>query len=162
MILRRVLLIGQAPGPNTDPELPLYPTSKTSTGGRLQELMGISREEYLDLFDRINLLNEFPGRHRRDAKIAAAAVRPLLHSRTVVLVGRNVAQSFGLDADFHDWMEWPLNECGMCLVSVIPHPSGRNHWYNDKSNRLAARRFWRDTIKNLTEDGNLVLSFPSE
>lgn len=166
MMHRRILLIGQAPGPNTDPALPLYPYSRTSTGGKLQELMDLSRLQYLDLFDRINLLNKFPGRQARDdrfpmreAKIAASAIKPLLHSRTVVLVGRNVANAFELEADFHDWMEWPLNEGGVCLVAVVPHPSGRNHWYNQKKNKQAARRFWRTTIKNLVEDEESVLSF---
>lgn len=169
MINRRVLLIGQAPGPNTDPTLPLYPTSRASTGGRLLELMGIDREEYVHHFDRVNLLNKFPGRNKRDdkfpmahAKIAASAVKPLLHGRSVVMIGRNVAEAFQLEVDFHEWMELPLNEGGLCQVAVVPHPSGRNHWYNVEANRKVARKFWRGLIKSMREYEENVLSFVPE
>jgi len=157
----RPLLVGQAPGPNTDPTLPLFPVPRTSAGGRLQELMGLTRGEYLKTFERVNLLYEFPGRHKRDDKFpmmlawpAAQAMRPLLAGRTVVLVGRNVASAFELEAEFHEWVEWPVRrpcllsrDPGTARVAVIPHPSGRNHWYNDPANREAARSFWEALLR---------------
>lgn len=160
----RPLLIGQAPGPNTNPALPLFPVPTTSAGGRLLDLMGLSRREYLKTFDRVNLLPYFPGQHKRDdkfpmtpAKLAAQVMMPLLSERTVVLVGRNVANAFKLGADFHEWTDWQVRrrcpvkgELGQCRVAVIPHPSGRNHWYNDETNREAARAFWADFLDKKT------------
>ncbi len=165
----RPLLIGQAPGPRTDPELPLFPVPNTSTGGRLKEIMGIRRYEYLRIFERINLLPTFPGQHKRDdkfpiasARLAAAAMRSLLAGRVVILVGRNVARAFGHVEEFHQWVDWAVRRpCKIardnpyCRVAVIPHPSGRNHWYNDQANREAAQRFWNDFLRGERK----VLSF---
>lgn len=113
----------------------------------MAELAGLSPPEYLRTFDRTNLLHTFPGRWKRDdrwpvrdAAIAAAAMRPLLGGRRVVLVGRNVATAFGYeDMDFHEWFEdsqWSFE------VAVVPHTSGRNHWYRKPGNEERARAFW--------------------
>lgn len=142
------LLIGQAPGPNTDSRLPLYPIPSTSTGGRLAKFMGLTRTQYLRTFDRVNVLQDFPGKCKRDDKfpmrdaiIAARAMRPLLAGREVILVGRNVANAFGYyEIPFHHWMS---DDRSGFMVCCIPHPSGRNLWYNLAENREAAAEFWR-------------------
>jgi len=156
--MREPLLIGQAPGPNTDPALPLYPLPKTSAGGRLAEIMGLRPHEYFTTFERINLLHKFPGKHKRDdkfpmrdAKIAARAIEPLLADRTVVLVGRNVASAFGLDLPFHCWSE---ETAPWARIAVVPHTSGRNFWYNDPRNRIEAELFWLDLLKQHVPDKN--------
>ena len=134
--------------------------------------MGITRSEYMRDFDRMNLLPYFPGRHMcadkfpmTPAKLAARVIRPLLSGRTVILVGRSVADAFGFKADWHDWVEWPVRrycpvqrDAGRCLIAVVPHPSGRNHWYNKEENRKEALTFWADLRKDEV-DTNKVLSF---
>lgn len=159
----RPLLIGQAPGPNTDPRLPLFPVPKTSAGGKLQQLTGLTRGEYLTYFERVNLLYNFPGTHAREdkfpmrfAKVSANSMRPLLAHRTVVLVGRNVASAFGLGwIRFHTWEQIrccrriPRTEYdGLSTIAVVPHTSGRSHWYNTLENRREAEQFWNDFLKN--------------
>lgn len=146
----KVILIGQAPGPNTNPEAPLFPIPKSSTGGRLVELMGIHPSAYLKLFDRTNLLHEFPGRWKRDdkwprreARIAAQAIRPLLKYRTAILVGRNVARAFDLEGlEFQKW-----ERIHSANIAVIPHPSGRNHWYRKPGNAEVAQEFWKKLLE---------------
>jgi hypothetical protein len=132
--------------------MPLFPLPKTSAGGRLQSLMGITRGRYLRQFDRVNLLQHFPGKHKRDdkfpmrdAKIAAAAMYPLLLGRPVIFVGRNVAGAFGFDIPFHEWHA--LMGVTPTEIAVIPHPSGRNHWYNSPSNQELARLFWAEFLE---------------
>jgi hypothetical protein len=95
----------------------------------------------------------------------------LLRGRRVVLLGANVLACFGLGKEFGSsnqgfgtlahmtpnvpYMAWfPENgrpatgyagfKLGMSLPfhwAVLPHPSGRNRWYNDPANREAARAF---------------------
>lgn len=161
------LLIGQAPGPNTDPRLPLYPLPSTSAGGRLAEFMGLSRTQYLRSFDRVNVLQEFPGKYERDdkfpvaqAKIAAAAMKPFLSGRDVVFVGRSVADVFGYKGI--DFCTWYQDDSLETYFACIPHTSGRNFWYNKEENRSLVRRFWDDFLakKGLPtplDTGNLVL-----
>lgn len=152
--LTRPVFIGQAPGPNTMHELPLFPIPATSAGGRLQHMMGVTRHYYLTQFDKANLLPFFPGRHKRDdkfpmadAKLCARAMQPLLSGRVVVLVGRNVANAFELEDEFHQIRQHTFGRSWHCTISVVPHPSGRNHWYNDTANRDIARLFWRDWLE---------------
>ena len=143
-LFRKPLLVGQAPGPNTDPTRPLYPNPSHLSGGRLAEIMGLDPREYLRRFDRINLLYRHPGRWpgknddkwpEKLARVAAEAVRPLVRDRDVILVGRNVARAFGL-------AETPFHARLPDATVVIPHPAGRNHWYNDPVNRKEAHEFW--------------------
>ena len=161
--MNKPLLIGQAPGPNTDPDLPLYPLPSTSAGGRLCAMMGLSRVQYFTLLDRMNLLAFFPGRHKRDdkfpvrdARIIAQSVRQLLKGRTVVMVGRCVAEAFDLPKQpFFEWCEiqvgrrLPMSSRNVMVRTVIvPHPSGRNHWYNNPENRRRVSLFWEEFRKN--------------
>ncbi len=156
------LLIGQAPGPNTDPRLPLFPVPSTSAGGRLASFAGMTRGEYLMSLERINLLQNFPGKTGRDdkfpmkdAKIAARAIRPLLDDRVVILVGRNVANAFELDIEFHQFVPG-FDFCRE--LAVVPHPSGRNHWYNKEENKLIAKEFWAMVWQRHVPDKHLLPS----
>lgn len=153
----RPLLVGQAPGPNTDPDRPLAPLPKSSTGGRLADLDGLSPREYLRVFERTNLLHTFPGRWkrddkwpRRDAEIAAAAMKPLLGGRHVILIGRNVSTAFGYPAQHLDFHEWFSDPRWGFEVAVVPHASGRNHWYRKPGHEAQAREFWEETVKKFT------------
>ncbi len=177
MTYTRPLLLGQAPGPNTDPDYPLFPAPRTSAGGRLCEMMGLTKAQYLLAFDRANLLPYFPGRTQaRDdsfpmapARLAARVMRPLLRGRRVIMVGRRVAEAFR--APEIEWFEpWELH-CGprhavlgcpgTAVVHVIPHPSGRNHWYNSELNRARARRFWDMLLRGEGQTDRNVLPFAS-
>jgi hypothetical protein len=123
----------------------------------LAQLAGLSPKEYLQAFDRTNLLHEFPGRYpkknddkwpTRYAGVAAAAMKPLLRDRTVVLVGRNVAEAFGYNRQcaFHMWfldMRWDFR------VAVVPHTSGRNCWYRKPGNEEVTREFWKELLKKV-------------
>lgn len=146
--MTKPLLIGQAPGPNTDPNFPLFPLPKTSAGGRLAEYMGLSKTKYLSIFNRINLLYRFNGQWSngdkfsiRDARVAASSLQQLFAGRQVILIGRQVANAFNVKEDF---FVWSMNEVFCYEVVVVPHTSGRNHWYNIKDNRNKAVEFWRD------------------
>ncbi len=153
---QRPLLIGQAPGPNTMPDLPLFPVPSTSAGGRLRAMIGITRGEYLKSFDRVNVFREFPGRHMNndkfpmaEARIRAEAMLPFLAGRVVVLAGRQVADAFKIKGDFFTWQDVKarrvehMKRCnGLAKVAIIPHPSGRNKFYNTRENQILARDFW--------------------
>jgi len=143
------LIIGQAPGPNTDPLNPLPPLPTQCAGGRLVELAGLTSQQYLEWFDRANLLQFFPGRNmcpdkfpKPMAQIAAEAMKPLLRGRQLILLGRNVAEAFGYPAQHLAWHEWFEDPFWGFTVAVVPHTSGRSHWYRNLDNREQAKRFW--------------------
>lgn len=152
----RPLLIGQAPGPNTDAARPLWPQPLSSTGGRMALHMGLTPEQFVSTFDRINLLNEFPGRWKRDdkfpqasARVAASAVRPLLARRKVILVGRNVAEAFGYCSNTLAFLQWERDMAHDFHFAIVPHASGRNRWYNDPENLEKTRAFWKNFLTEI-------------
>lgn len=133
MINRRVLLIGQAPG-RGDP-------SRPCTGAFMRRIVaaaGISRTRYLRAFERVNLVAYWPGRSGSGDAFPAAEARVRtaeidIRGRVVVLCGRRVAIAFGVRSPFLE----PERLRGG-LVYVLPHPSGRNRWWNRPENRTAA------------------------
>lgn len=164
--MSRPLLIGQAPGPNTRPDCPLYPLPATSAGGRLARFMGISERDYLRAFDRVNLLYEFPGKEGKEdrfpphlARRAATHMLPLLAGRQVILVGRNVATAFGYGE--LEWFTWAEHHLGQgrdrVRFGVIPHPSGRCRAYNEAGARERARVFLLDAVARKLEEGGCLL-----
>lgn len=161
------LLVGAAPGPNTDPRVPLFPMPASSSGGRLLAFSGLSRSEYLTKFERINLLNTWPGaNHTGDnfplelARVAADAIRPLIYFRRVVLIGARVAQAFGIDTKEFSPFEWytfipkriHFGAPPAGNVCYIPHPSGRNSFYRTEESKKAVRDLFRQMVAESLEN----------
>lgn len=137
------VLVGAAPGKNTDPANPLYPINGTYAGHRLMALMGLQTDEYLSLFDRRNVLNWFPGDSGKGDKFPMSVAIPAAQSMSkelvgcrVLFVGKAVAKAFQYPEVLLTWQIHRGFE-----AACLPHTSGVNHWYNDEENRRAARTF---------------------
>lgn len=143
----RGLLIGEAPGPNTNWKLPLYPSPNNSAAGRLLKYADVDHEQWLGKLVRMNLCDDDWSARRAAAGVVRALSflydpanfydgRPL----RVLLLGRRVAdawncpqRSFGCAV--RRYPDWPY-----LWLAWIPHPSGRCLLYNDRKNQLRARR----------------------
>ena len=135
----RTIIVGEAPGPRTDPSEPL----NGYTGHRMASLMQLDHGEFLQRFERINLLDEPKEEGKFDlarAKAKADDVREGWQGRQVVLLGRLVALSFGLRPDTYEWFE-PMELSPSFLAAVCPHPSGVSRWWNEPENTARAREF---------------------
>lgn len=142
------LLIGQAPGPNSDPGEPL----SGRCGARLADLCGVTQEIFLARFRRVNLIDAFPGKASKGDTFPInlarkGAVELLLTgvfgSTKVVMLGDNVAKTFGFKPGTFPLLKFLPCQATRHGVAFCPHPSGVNRWWNDPSNLKAARRFWR-------------------
>lgn len=143
------MIIGQAPGPRTDPKVPL----SGRCGARLAALCGLTLDEFLDRFHRVNLIERFPGKQAKgDAfpidEARRGAIRLLTegwldHRWRVVLLGGNVVRTFGLAADLEKPLAFYTLGFAHGGAAYCPHPSGVNRWWNDPANERAARKFWR-------------------
>lgn len=154
----RVLLIGEAPGKSGRPG---DPALEGRAGRRIARLCGIEYEEYLRRFDRRNLLPEWPGKApgngsawpREEARAIARTNRfsrsldadaeervGFRHYRDVVLLGRRVADAFGLRSTY-PWFHPTL--VMRPRFWVAPHPSGASRWWNDPENVKRAEAFWK-------------------
>lgn len=111
----------------------------TGSGLRLARLFCLDSDDYLELVERRNLL---PGSMAWNPIAARTAARTMkLYNCDVVCLGSRVARAFGLKA------EWLIAQpMQRAVFYVIPHPSGRNRWYNDFDNRSAVRRLLRQLV----------------
>lgn len=132
-----ILIIGEAPSLHGDPAVPL----EGSVGKRLAEYAGLTWSDYLALTERRNIFQEPVEWSRVEAKGRAEVMFPQLLGRHVILLGQRVADAFA----FH----WPLLNwvsVGGVTVAIVPHPSGKNLWWNEPENRSQARRFLRSAF----------------
>lgn len=141
-----LVLVGQAPGKQKryEPRYALYPVPKGSAGDRLRDMMGLKISHYVAL-RRMNLLDYYPGPRfpERAGRAAAGRLLPELPGTRVLMMGQAVAKCFGFVCC--QPLVWYDGDYGgdSFAFAVVPHPSGRNRWYNDRTNREAARRFLR-------------------
>jgi hypothetical protein len=153
----RGLMIGEAPGPNTDARLPLFPEPRNSAAGRLLRYTGVEPADWLGKLVRMNLCDGSWSARRATAG-RAKAVAYLLDELNyyngeplrVLLLGRRVASAWACHGQFgYEEHQYGLNPCPtrgdvesdkVLHIAWIPHPSGKNLIYNDRRNQLRARR----------------------
>jgi hypothetical protein len=129
------LIVGENPGPNTHPDLPLFPWPPTSSAGRLLAMSRLEPGVLLGSLYRRNLVDD---RYwdREDAALRARSIVTALFDQPrdlrVLLCGKRVARAFG----FKDLPTWyPHKMVSRQVCAVIPHPSGMNRVYNDSEAR---------------------------
>jgi hypothetical protein len=159
------LLVGEAPSRTSDPRKPLV----------LASLAGLARlqfpQEWCATFDRVNLLQEWPGADSPFPLVKASKVasdlRPKIQKyRWVVLLGKRVARAFHPELAGRSWFQWgpipvddveALQRLNMVRVGVdpetlslgpscvmVPHPSRCSRWWNDAKNCRKAKKFWTE------------------
>lgn len=151
-----VLLLGEDPGSRThdNPRFALYPAPQGCTGYRLYCLTPCeSRAEYLDRYYRRNVYVRRPDKW--SPALAQARARDIVRTyvaesdvKFVVAVGARVRDA--LLPKGTDWLVGVgrTEEIRPRLrryyeVAAIPHPSGRNRWYNEPGNEERVRAFFR-------------------
>lgn len=139
----RPLLVGQAPSRSGATSF------EGTSGAKLAKLCGLDVVAFRERFDRVNLLEAFPGAYSRGdafplrlARASARQVRSRLQGRPfVVFVGVGVSRAFEIEP--RPLLEFRDERSIACPFVVCPHPSGLNTWWNDVVNREQASRFWR-------------------
>lgn len=141
----RPLLIGINNPVSSEPEHVLFPYPPGCTGHRILQMLqsrmpDITRRQYLQRFERRDLV-PFKVVDMSVAKASAARIQKELWGtgRTVVLFGEEVRKAFG-----HPRLLLHPQLIGGATWRQVPHPSGRNQWYNEQANR--------DLVAMLLED----------
>ena len=158
----RILFVGQAPSAETDGKPPFV----GRCGKFLAELMDTTQEQMLLDHDFINVFDRWPGKGYGGDKfpmpeakqLAKAKLDQLRDRQMVVLLGSNVARAFNASQfrylEFYE-MRNPDNfsDCVAKAMSVVPHPSGVNRYYNNPRNRLVVGEFLRRLASKNPENG---------
>lgn len=149
-----VLLIGLDNNERADPRDALQPFTNGSSGHRLCRLIGFhlgreySGHEFVADFLRTNLYPvsraaEGDGRNQMDRDMFANTLLFIdwLGVDEVVLLGERVRYAFNsLFDDDLGWLESRFDGRTGTRFWAVPHPSGRNRWYNDERNYAAAAK----------------------
>lgn len=133
----------------------LYPYPPNCTGHRLLCMLQerqptVTRRQYLDTFERRNLVTGVAWSRALGRDEANRVVAELWGSgRTIVLLGREVQSAFAIPPLLlHPQM------IGSATWRQIPHPSGRNPYYNVPENRrlvgLLLEELYEDYHKEMT------------
>lgn len=152
----RPVFIGQAPSRYGDPTKPLT----GSPGRKLAAFASMTPMEFYLSTVRTNLLSRYVGASGNgdafpmiDARRGAIKMVAGLDGRVVVFVGRRVAEAFGCGEEWFDWEEGRFSiSIGDLMVkyrrAVMPHPSGRNRFWNDSRNVQEAHSFMSELMRN--------------
>lgn len=158
----RTLIVGEAPA--------RLPVGEPLDIPRMWQLCGCTRQEYLEAFERSNLINEtaagvhgVPGGfdiHQISASLEyVAKFWTRGDVRRVVLLGRTVQKAFGLlpgvKLRFFE-EQWIFTQARIAIIA--PHPSGKSRWWNDADNYRLAQDFWRREFRLscVRESSNMV------
>jgi hypothetical protein len=142
---KRPVLIGMNNPVSSNPAHALYPHPVGCTGHRLFEMLQsriptCKRHEYLSAFDRRNVVphrvwdkqTAVEGAHKLEQEFWGSG-------RTIVLLGADTVAAFGIPRLLvHPQI------IGGSTWRQIPHPSGRNLWYNDEQNKLLVSMLLED------------------
>lgn len=130
------LLVGEANPYGGDPDYALFPFPENSAGGRLcHKVMGLTRREYLERFDRVNLC---PSVWRtKDARRRSIEIEESRHGGVVVLLGAKVTRAFGFE--FEPFTQY----VGFLRYVTLPHPSGLSRAWNAPGSYERARAVLR-------------------
>lgn len=143
--MERVLIVGEHSPHGRDDRHALHPHPPGAAGSRLCGILGMAPCEYLETFDRANLLKT----SRWDPRRARVAAANLTHARRILL-GARVAAAHGVE--FHPFRTFYSDT--VCLfgadVLVLPHPSGRCRIWNDRRSIARARRAVRRFLEEAT------------
>ena len=151
-MIPRPVIIGMNNPVSSDPAHALYPLPRHHAGGRLWQMLheqsGATMRQYVDGFDRRNLV--IGPWDRSIARIRAHGMLPGLCGRDVVLLGQQVWEAFQMPPEVIYCNRFELALAGVTFYRV-PHPSGRNLWYNDETNRRAVGRLLADLYRGEKE-----------
>lgn len=132
-----IYVLGERPGPNTDPDSPLDPEGSMS-GKRLSQLLGLTPEEYLERTVRVNANPDHHGstasrgaRDRAANHLEASAYRPFL------VLGKQALRA--MPERFRSMEIGDVRE----NVLLLPHTSGVCRVWNDKEYMAALGEFAR-------------------
>lgn len=144
------VLVGEDNPHSADPARVLWPEPRGASGDRLRRILGLTVEEYLEQFDRVNLCVQAWDLSR--ARVEATRLLWVCERERapLVLLGRRVARAFGVP-------DVPLfsRPFSGLPITLLPHPSGRSKVWNNREAHRRARRAVRGMILFCDRRGGL-------
>jgi len=147
----RPLLVGEANPRGSAPEWALHPEPPSASGGRLARILGLSPDEYLSTFRRVNLSAR--GWRLPEARAAAEAIVLGGDPGPLVLLGAKVCSAFGIPFRPFTFGRTRLGPYArdrvarVVAVGILLHPSGLSRYWSDPDSKWNARRVIRYALE---------------
>ena len=146
-----IVLVGECPSPGWDGRADHILLGQAFCGvpgkpGHLANLAGLNFASYLEIFDRVNVLEEHVskwGKHHE--RRAAGQVKKILEAaedRPILVLGRQASNSMGIERNTPF-----LSVVGN--IYVFPHPSARNRWWHNLTHVRDAKTFIRKLVRSV-------------
>lgn len=151
----KVILIGMNNPLSMKPQHALYPHPPGCAGNNLWKKMadvyeGFDRNDYINVFERINLVRGEWSHQAAVAKAAHLYRHDRFDERIVVLLGSQVEWAFkvaGVDLTDDDYFAWRTpGPSRFGKWTGIPHPSGRSRVWNDLEIRSQSKQFFSELV----------------
>ncbi|MCP3980830.1 MAG: hypothetical protein GY716_16130 [bacterium] len=118
----------------------------------MRDLWNLTTLEFLRSVDRCNLWPTAKGTPivLGRERVAALVRADRALDRPIILLGRRVAEAFGLkEADWFSWHDHVGLADGTLArnVGVHPHPAGLSRVWSDQSQAIRSSAFWVEALK---------------
>lgn len=130
--MKKPLLLGIDNPHSTDPRAALLPRPKGSAGHRLFKMASMKWSVYKAAFDRANVSDV----------ISSNDVCEELNDRVVVVLGKMTWRRLSMP-NYSQPFDKVRSDFYRSTFILVPHPSGKNLFYNEPSNRESVTRLLR-------------------
>ncbi len=140
----KITIVGESNPYGADQYYALYPAPDGCSGHRLCCLiLGMHRAEYLEAFDRVNLI---VGKWSVPAARKAAEELTAKPNRRFILLGSKVCAAFGVD-----FLPLHVEPFRGCAGLILNHPSGLSRAWNEPGMFLKAREAFKAFAPELAD-----------
>lgn len=137
-----IFILGERPGPNTDPSIALYPHTTTGAAARLSRLLGFNNEDYLANTARLNAVDDKSSTASTVARLRVEDFLRRAGSEPFIVLGKSALRAMPSKYRRMQFGEIVDN------VLLLPHTSGVNRVWNDPAfsakMQTTAREFIND------------------
>jgi len=154
-VIGQILLVGEDYGDRYSASLCYDANALTGQSGRhIAALSGLTFEEYTQVYARTNVVTRpYDWDDPRVVALGVARLVPvMIDAPRVILLGRRTAAAFDLlDLELLEWRQWRVRLEDVIVtpgaqISRLPHPSGRNRWWNSPLNASRAEVFLQEAV----------------
>lgn len=125
-----------------NPHHALFPRPEGCSGNRLWKMLnetcGARMSDYVEVFDRRNLLATATWDQAQARDAASDFLNKLPDGAQVLVLGEKPREALGLEKLLLHPQVVQLGMARRVTFRQLPHPSGRSHWYNEPDHRLIA------------------------
>ncbi len=135
-----IYILGERPGPNTDPSVALYPHTNTGAAARLMRLLELSQEEYLASTSRLNAVDDKSSTASTEARLRVEEFLQRAGSEPLIVLGKSALRAMPAKYRKMQFGEIVDN------VLLLPHTSGVNRVWNDPAFSAKMQQVAREFI----------------